>query len=102
MKLTTRQFEAVLENTTKFTQRTRDMARAVLVDRASPATVADDFGVSRQAVHKAANRVYKAYLAQVECPEGWQVMEVRLPPELAKQVKELEREQLAMYTAQQT
>ncbi len=102
MKLTARQYDRLLTQHTKFTDNTRAMARAVLVDGKSPTEVGELHKVTRQAAHRAAQKVYRAYLDAVDCPDGWQVLEVRLPAKLARQIKALEREQLALFERQAT
>ena len=76
----------------KFSENTRAMARALLGDGRNPTAVGAQHKVSRQAAHRAARKLYRAYLDAVECPAGWQVIEVRLPEKLARQIKDLERQ----------
>lgn len=100
MRLTVRQLEQLLARPTKFSENTCAMARAILVDGKGPMEVGELHQVSRQAAHRAASKVYRAYLDAMDCPDGWQIVEVRLPEKLANQIKELEREQLALFAHQ--
>ncbi len=97
MRLTARQLDRLLMQPSRFSENTRAMARAILVDGKSPTVVGALHKVSRQAAHRAARKVYRAYLDAVDCPDGWKVVEVRLPAKLARQIQELEREQLALF-----
>jgi hypothetical protein len=47
------------------------MSYEILVNQKSSEEVGRKFGVTRQAAHKAALRVWRSYLESIDCPEGW-------------------------------
>lgn len=99
MKLTLKQFNALVARKPGMQERARDMARAILVDGESASEVGRLHDVSRQAAHRAAMKVARLFYEEMECPDGWEVVQLKLPPALAEQVRALEREQLERYEA---
>jgi hypothetical protein len=76
---------------TRLTERSRAMARAILVDGRTPAEVGSEYGVSRQRAADAARRVVDAADRNREIPADWQRVTVRVHPGLVKVVRYLER-----------
>lgn len=92
-KIAENDFEAFVgKNAEKFSARTIEMARLVLVHGHQQKTVAEAFGVGSSAVSQAIHRVMRAYnLTGVsEIPKGHQRITVVLPHEEARLVKALE------------
>lgn len=94
MRLTDEQFSDVRAGLKNVTARVERMARAVLVDGMPPRTVATQEGVRRQAVYVAVNRFQQAFLEQIQCPLGWEVVTVKLPPAMARTVRHMEQKAL--------
>ncbi|EAU4728401.1 ArdK family transcriptional regulator [Salmonella enterica] len=70
-------------------QVTIDMAYAVLVDGRKQVDVAKDFDRSKQTVNAAIRRVTAIFNEVIPEDEQLEFVQVWLPPELAKQVKEM-------------
>ncbi len=101
MKLTLKQFDELVARKPGMQERARDMACAILVDGESASEVGRLYNVSRQAAHRAALKVTRLFYEEMECPDGWQIVQLKLPPELVEQVRALEREQLERYQGEQ-
>jgi hypothetical protein len=76
---------------TRLTERSKAMARAILVDGRTPGDVGSEYGVSRQRAADAARRVVDAADRNREIPADWQRVTVRVHPGLVKVVRYLER-----------
>jgi transposase-like protein len=87
--LNLKQLNAALELHPKLSENGKTAARMVLVDGVSQVEVAEKLGVFRQQVSNWVKDVYKSHL---DCPKGWQVDVVVLPPDLMSEVKEIERQ----------
>ena len=98
MKLTTKKFNETIK-TMNLRDRTRSMAYEILVKGRSSESVGNDFDVSRQAAHKAACRVWREFLKNMDCPPGWTYVELFLPPKLAEEVKKMQQEALMKYSS---
>lgn len=61
-------------------------ARAVMVDGLTCEAAGDEYGVSRQRVNAYCGNVFDAFV-----PPAWKSGFIALPPDLMKQVRELER-----------
>ncbi|HBV4266000.1 TPA: hypothetical protein MDW71_005293 [Klebsiella pneumoniae] len=70
-------------------QVTIDMAYAVLVDGRKQVEVAKEFDRSKQTVNAAIRRVTAIFSEVIPEDEQLEFVQVWLPPELAKQVKEM-------------
>ncbi len=70
-------------------QVTIDMAYAVLVDGRKQVDVAKEFDRSKQTVNAAIRRVTAIFNEVIPKDEQLEFVQVWLPPELAKQVKEM-------------
>ncbi|EAQ0722899.1 hypothetical protein EX068_22875 [Salmonella enterica] len=70
-------------------QVTIDMAYAVLVDGRKQVAVAKEFDRSKQTVNAAIRRVTAIFNEVIPEDEQLEFVQVWLPPELAKQVKEM-------------
>ncbi|EAB3483360.1 hypothetical protein BKN55_23570 [Salmonella enterica] len=70
-------------------QVTIDMAYAVLVDGRKQVDVASEFDRSKQTVNAAIRRVTAIFNEVIPEDEQLEFVQVWLPPELAKQVKEM-------------
>ncbi|ELS6583616.1 ArdK family transcriptional regulator [Salmonella enterica] len=70
-------------------QVTIDMAYGVLVDGRKQVDVAKEFGRSKQTVNAAIRRVTAIFNEVIPEDEQLEFVQVWLPPELAKQVKEM-------------
>ena len=78
-------------------QRARDAARLILVDglgaTEAARKIAESSGepMSRQAADKAAKRIEATHKAMRGMPDDWEVITVCVPPDLADEVREIER-----------
>ena len=72
-------------------QVTIDMAYAVLVDGRKQVDVAKEFDRSKQTVNAAIRRVTAIFNEVIPEDEQLEFVQVWLPPELAKQVKEMDK-----------
>ncbi|ECT8621149.1 hypothetical protein JOU96_004575 [Salmonella enterica] len=72
-------------------QVTIDMAYAVLVDGRKQVDVAKEFDRSKQTVNAAIRRVTAIFNEVIPEDEQLEFVQVWLPPELAKQVKEMSK-----------
>jgi hypothetical protein len=97
VRLTRREFEAALARTPRLSERGREAARAILVEREFQADVARRMSVSPQQVNAWVKRVYTGYQRTLEAPLGWRTDTITLPPEDMRQVKELEYRRLLEY-----
>lgn len=84
--MTPARFDALLPLLGRLSLDTVQIARAVLVDGQTKAEVAKAAGVTRQRVGQAVQRVEAA---ADTAPEGWEKVELWLPPELARHVEQL-------------
>ncbi|EBO5872303.1 hypothetical protein DTT09_25090 [Salmonella enterica] len=73
-------------------QVTIDMAYAVLVDGRKQVDVAKEFDRSKQTVNAAIRRVTAIFNEVIPEDEQLEFVQVWLPPELAKQVKEMAKQ----------
>lgn len=125
-KLSEADFAQVADSLKRFSARPRDAARRVLVAGETLETVSGALLISKEAVRKSADRVAQAWLSQhcseVEAartaaaglmrsampdggiPKDWEPVVVYLPARMAKTIRELENQQLAVArkTADQT
>lgn len=88
--LTEKQFEEAVSHFPRLSTVGRTAAHAVLVDGDLQVDVASRFDVSPQQVNHWTRQVYRAHLKTLECPEGWVVETVILPPDKMSEVRELE------------
>jgi hypothetical protein len=93
--MTPARFDALLPLLGRLSLDTVQIARAVLVDGQTKAEVAKAAGVTRQRVGQAVQRVEAA---ADTAPEGWEKVELWLPPELARHVEQLAIEARAQRT----
>ena len=77
-----------LLSNTRLKGQSRKIAKAVIVDGNDLVTVARDFGVSRQRVRAIVKRV----MEEEALPDNWVCLTVMLPPDLAEQVKDMEKQ----------
>lgn len=87
-RLTAADFDAAVAGL-RITDRSRKLARAVLVDGISTGMTAEAAGVASQSVSQAVGRVYSAHLARIGAPEGWETVVVTVPPALAKSINQV-------------
>jgi hypothetical protein len=97
MKLTKKKFNTVISNI-KISERTRLMSYEILVNQKSSEEVGRKFGVTRQAAHKAALRVWRSYLESIDCPEGWTSIELIVPPELKERFEKIQQQLLIKHS----
>lgn len=96
MKLTKKKFNSIVSNI-NLSDRTRLMAYDILVNSMSSEEVGLKFGVTRQAAHKAALRVWRSYLNTIDCPDGWTSIELNIPPELKSKFENIQQQLLIKY-----
>jgi len=84
--MTPARFDALLPFLGRLSLDTVAVARSVLVEGKGKAEVAKETGLSRQRVGQAVLRVQAA---DEKAPEGWQRIEIWLPPELVQQVEDM-------------
>ncbi|WP_053067892.1 TrfB-related DNA-binding protein [Xenorhabdus khoisanae] len=83
------EFHALRPRLGRLTPKNVEVAEQVLVHGHDQANVARTYGLTRQRVNEIVTRVLTA---ASEIPTGWQRVEVWLPPELARQVRQMETE----------
>lgn len=76
---------------TRMAQHTKDAVRMVLVDGMRVSDVARQLDMSKQLVQNAVARVEAAHKAFQGVPEDWRCITLCVPPELANEMKEMER-----------
>ncbi len=86
--LTAKQFDAAVLVFSRLSDEGKAAARLVLVSGLTQAEVAARTEIHRQQVHKWCKDIYQSHL---DCPDGWVVDVVVLPPELMAEVKDMER-----------
>lgn len=86
--LTIKQFEAAVAAFPRLSENGKNAAKLVLVDGLSQVEVAERFELHRQQINKWVKDVYQSHL---DCPAGWKVDVVTLPPEQMDEVKVMER-----------
>jgi hypothetical protein len=87
-RLTPEDFDRLAEGT-RLQDRTRQLAREVLVDGETPSDVAARAGMTKQRVGLAVGVIEKAYFADKGGGLGWVSMEMELPERVALQLDEL-------------
>jgi hypothetical protein len=87
-RLTAEDFDRLAEGT-RLQDRTRQLAREVLVDGETPSDVAARAGMTKQRVGLAVGVIEKAYFADNGGGLGWVSMEMELPERVALQLDEL-------------
>lgn len=90
MRLLESEFKLVSAAMLLKNSRTKSMAYSILVDGKKAKEVGLINGVSEQAAHQAAKKVFQFYLSTMECPEGWVIINLRCPPNVAKDLKKQE------------
>jgi hypothetical protein len=87
-RLTAHDFKRLADRT-RLKERTRQLAREVLVDGGTPSGVAARAGMTQQRVSLAVGVIEKAYFADREGGLGWVSLEMELPERIALQIDEL-------------
>ncbi|WP_051242619.1 TrfB-related DNA-binding protein [Azohydromonas australica] len=87
VSMTAEEFDSLGERLGRLTPESVAIAREVLVDGVSRATVAERHGLTRPRITFIVDRVLAA---AHDVPRDWVRVEVWLPPELAQQVREME------------
>ncbi|MBN3751626.1 hypothetical protein G3N95_01645 [Paraburkholderia sp. Tr-20389] len=86
--MSAREFKTLSPRLKRMTLGNVEIARRVLVDGVAQNEAALECGLTAQRV----NFIVKTVLATArDIPQGWQQVEVWLPPELAARVREMER-----------
>src|SRR5205823_3701883 len=80
-----------LADSTRLKDRTRELAREVLVDGGTPSEVATRHAMTKQRIGLAVAVIEKAYFADREGGLGWVSLEMELPEAVALQLDELAR-----------
>lgn len=89
--LSDKEFESCLETLgAKFSKETLAVGYAVMVDDVPIIDVAANTGMSRQRVHAIVRNIWEA-ISLKNLPDDWERVVVSLPPDLAKQVYEMEK-----------
>lgn len=86
--LNLKQFGAAVAAFPRLSENGKEAAKLVLVDGLQQIEVAERFGLHRQQINKWAKDIYQSHL---DCPAGWKVEVVTLPPTLMDEVKAMER-----------
>lgn len=86
--LTVKQLKAALASFPRLSEEGKRASEMVLVKGIEQSEVAKTFGIHRQQVNKWCKDIY---LVHKNIPKGWLVAEVTLPPDLMKEVKNMER-----------
>jgi hypothetical protein len=74
---------------TRMEERTKQLAREVLVDGDSPSDVAARSGFTKQRIGLAVGVIEKAYFANEESGQGWVTLELELPETLGLQLDDI-------------
>lgn len=91
-KLTKKQFEKAAGYFPRLATKNKEMARLVLVEGLSTVEAAQRHKSTRQMVSRWSNRIYGTYITQEKhCPSGWLKKEICLPPDLMREVEEMEK-----------
>lgn len=81
-------------DSTRMAQRTKDVARLVLVDGMRVIDAARQMEMKRQQVEEAVARIEAAYKAGRGIPEEWECITVCVPHEKANEIQEIERAEI--------
>lgn len=81
-------FDAVISLMYRMTERNKEACRAVVVDGRAQIDVAREYGMSKQQLNAVVAR-FNSKLQDTP-PEGWQRVDMYLPPEYVAKVRELE------------
>lgn len=90
--LTRADFKRVARRFPRLSEHAKTVAEGVLVDGLLQVEAAEQFGVSRSLVNRWVKQLYDAYLGDLECPQGWVIATIMLPPEEMRAVQEMERD----------
>ncbi len=90
-RLSPEEFETITANM-RLSEKNCEAAKAVLVDGFRLQAVAEEWQVPVQVVSRAVQRIWRHFLAQQEVPDGWQFIQVALPPVEAEKVLRLAAE----------
>lgn len=82
------EFEAAVAAFPRLSENGKEAAKLVLVDGLEQIEVAERFGLHRQQINKWVKDIYQSH---IDCPAGWKVDVVTLPPEQMDEVKTMER-----------
>lgn len=94
--LSQEQFDRALQES-RLSEKGRDAAMRVLVQKEAQARVAKDIGVSREKVRQYCFAIYKRHIALAACPDGWISTTICLPKHALKEVQALEKKLLMEY-----
>jgi transposase-like protein len=86
--LTAEEFDAAVAVFPRLSAEGKAAARLVLVSGLTQAEVAGRMEIHRQQVNKWCKDIFQSHL---DCPDGWVVDVVVLPPDLMAKVKDMER-----------
>jgi transposase-like protein len=86
--LTAKEFEAAVSAFPRLSENGKEAAKLVLVDGLEQVEVAERFKLHRQQINKWVKDIYQSH---IDCPAGWKVDVVTLPPEQMDEVKIMER-----------
>jgi hypothetical protein len=87
-KLSAQDFDRIAAQT-RMEERTKQLAREVLVDGEAPTDVAARAGMTKQRISLAVGVIEKAYFASTEGGLGWVALELELPEVIALQLDEV-------------
>lgn len=88
--LTHSEFESIRQHLSQMKARSIDIAYDVLVNGAKQTDLAEKHGITTKAVSQMVGTVWKTFLEHGSRPKGWVSLDVCLPPEMAKVVKQME------------
>ncbi len=87
--LTVEEFDVLRPHLGRTGEKNLIAVRRVLVDGMRQKDIAAELGLTKEAVSAMVARVWRAHLAYGTRPDGWEKVEVVLPPEMAQVVHEM-------------
>lgn len=88
-RLTATHFESIRGYLGNFDKKNVDALRRVLVEGTRQKDIAEELGLSKEAVSAMVGRCWKIYLRYGVKRDGWKTVEVTLPVEYADVIEEL-------------
>lgn len=90
--LTANEFKHAVSQFPRFSEKAKQVARAILVDGSTFEEVCQQYETSRQLAHGWASKVFAEFQ-----PSGWKTESITLPPDLMVKVKEMEADARAQW-----
>ena len=86
--LSAKEFEAAVSAFPRLSDNGKAAAKLVLVDGLDQIAVAERYELHRQQINKWVKDIYQSHL---DCPSGWKIDVITLPPDQMDEVKTMER-----------